>query len=90
MKHQELILLHLFDAIMTEGSITQLREAHVDLAIGPMDSHDRSLRSIWLFESRYVLQQIGIGDSAEAARIVNALHADDPAGSSALPGAVQA
>lgn len=38
-----------------DGAITQLREAHVDLAIGPMDSHDRSLRSIWLFESRYTL-----------------------------------
>lgn len=37
------------------GAITQLREAHVDLAVGPMDSHDRSLRSIYLFESRYTL-----------------------------------
>lgn len=38
-----------------EGAINELREAHVDLAMGPMDHHDRSLRSIWLFESRYVL-----------------------------------
>jgi DNA-binding transcriptional LysR family regulator len=38
-----------------DGAITQLREAHVDLAIGPLDYHDRSLRSIYLFESRYVL-----------------------------------
>jgi DNA-binding transcriptional LysR family regulator len=38
-----------------DGAITQLREAHVDLAVGPMDYHDRSLRSIYLFESRYTL-----------------------------------
>lgn len=38
-----------------DGAINQLREAHVDLAMGPMDHHDRSLRSVWLFESGYTL-----------------------------------
>lgn len=38
-----------------EGAYTQLRAAHVDLAIGMLSEHDHSLRSIWLFDSRYVL-----------------------------------
>lgn len=38
-----------------KGAITQLREANVDLAIGPLDYHDRSLRSVPLFESHYRL-----------------------------------
>lgn len=38
-----------------DGAVNQLREANVDLALGPMTQHDRSLRSIWLFESRYTL-----------------------------------
>ena len=38
-----------------DGAINQLREAHADLAMGPMDHHDRSLRSSLLFESGYTL-----------------------------------
>lgn len=37
------------------GAHMQLREAHVDLAIGMLDEHDHSLRSTWLAESGYVL-----------------------------------
>ena len=33
----------------------QLREAHVDLAIGMLQEHDHSLRSTWLLDSDYVL-----------------------------------
>ena len=38
-----------------DGAVTQLREAHVDLAIGPLTHHDRSLRSTPLFDSHMVL-----------------------------------
>ena len=37
------------------GAHMQLREAHVDLAIGMLTEHDHSLRSTWLAESGYVL-----------------------------------
>ncbi len=37
------------------GAHTQLREAHVDLAIGVLAEHDHSLRSTWLLDSDYVL-----------------------------------
>ncbi|OZG73183.1 LysR family transcriptional regulator [Hahella sp. CCB-MM4] len=36
-------------------AFNQLREAHVDLAIGMLTGHDSSLRSIWLFDSEYTL-----------------------------------
>jgi DNA-binding transcriptional LysR family regulator len=39
----------------TNNAFTQLREAHVDLAIGMLTEHDHSLRSIWLLDSDYVL-----------------------------------
>lgn len=39
----------------TESAFGQLREAHVDLAIGMLTEHDNSLRSIWLFDSAYLL-----------------------------------
>ncbi|ARU56454.1 LysR family transcriptional regulator [Oleiphilus messinensis] len=38
-----------------ESAYEQLREAHVDLAIGKLNGHDHSLRSIWLFDGEYVL-----------------------------------
>lgn len=38
-----------------EGAHMQLREAHVDLAIGMLSEHDHSLRSKWLLETGYVL-----------------------------------
>lgn len=38
-----------------EGAHLQLREAHVDLAIGMLTDHDHSLRSTWLLDSGYVL-----------------------------------
>ncbi|SFR82191.1 transcriptional regulator [Marinobacter daqiaonensis] len=38
-----------------EGAHLQLREAHVDLAIGMLSEHDHSLRSTWLLDSGYVL-----------------------------------
>ena len=37
------------------GAPMQLREAHVDLAIGMLSEHDHSLRSKWLMDSGYVL-----------------------------------
>ncbi|WP_372972082.1 LysR family transcriptional regulator [Marinobacter sp.] len=37
------------------GAHMQLREAHVDLAIGMLTEHDHSLRSTWLADSGYVL-----------------------------------
>ncbi len=37
------------------GAVDQLREAQVDLAVGPMTHHDRSLHSTVLFETRYIL-----------------------------------
>ena len=37
------------------GAHMQLREAHVDLAIGMLSEHDHSLRSTWLLDSDYVL-----------------------------------
>jgi len=36
-----------------EGTYSDLREANVDLAIGPISHHDNSLRSIWLFQGGY-------------------------------------
>lgn len=38
-----------------EGAYTLLREAHVDLAVGLVNQHDRSLRSTWLFDAGYKL-----------------------------------
>lgn len=38
-----------------ESAHMQLREAHVDLAIGMLLEHDHSLRSTWLLDSGYVL-----------------------------------
>ncbi len=38
-----------------DGSYDDLREAHVDLAVGVLNQHDHSLRSTWLFEGGYVL-----------------------------------
>ena len=38
-----------------EGTYDDLREAHVDLAVGMLTQHDHSLRSTWLFEGGYVL-----------------------------------
>lgn len=38
-----------------EGTHDDLREAHVDLAVGVLTQHDHSLRSTWLFEGGYVL-----------------------------------
>jgi len=38
-----------------DGTYDDLREAHVDLAVGILTQHDYSLRSTWLFEGRYVL-----------------------------------
>ncbi len=38
-----------------EGSHDDLREAHVDLAVGVLQQHDHSLRSTWLFEGGYLL-----------------------------------
>lgn len=38
-----------------EGTYEDLREAHVDLAVGMLTQHDHSLRSTWLFEGGYVL-----------------------------------
>jgi DNA-binding transcriptional LysR family regulator len=38
-----------------EGTHDDLREAHVDLAVGMLNQHDHSLRSKWLFEGGYVL-----------------------------------
>ncbi|MBU2955928.1 LysR family transcriptional regulator [Marinobacter sp. F3R08] len=38
-----------------EGTHDDLREAHVDLAVGMLNQHDHSLRSTWLFEGGYVL-----------------------------------
>lgn len=38
-----------------EGSYVDLREAHVDLAVGVLNQHDYSLRSTWLFDSGYRL-----------------------------------
>ena len=37
------------------GTIDQLREAQVDLAVGPLTHHDRSLHSTLLYETRYIL-----------------------------------
>ena len=37
------------------GAHMQLREAHVDLAIGMLTEHDHSLRSTWLADSGYML-----------------------------------
>ncbi|GAA3573298.1 LysR family transcriptional regulator [Marinobacter xestospongiae] len=38
-----------------DGTYDDLREAHVDLAVGMLNQHDHSLRSTWLFEGGYVL-----------------------------------
>lgn len=38
-----------------EGTHDDLREAHVDLAVGMLNQHDHSLRSTWLFQGGYVL-----------------------------------
>ncbi|WP_144820912.1 LysR family transcriptional regulator [Marinobacter piscensis] len=38
-----------------EGTHENLREAHVDLAVGMLNQHDHSLRSTWLFQGGYVL-----------------------------------
>ncbi|WP_297790431.1 LysR family transcriptional regulator [uncultured Marinobacter sp.] len=38
-----------------ENALTQLREAHVDLALGMLTEHDRSLRSHWLFDSSHTV-----------------------------------
>lgn len=38
-----------------EGTYEDLREAHVDLAVGMLTHHDHSLRSNWLFDTGYVL-----------------------------------
>lgn len=38
-----------------ENTLTQLREAHVDLALGMLTEHDRSLHSIWLFDSSHTV-----------------------------------
>jgi len=38
-----------------EGTHHDLREAHVDLAVGVLTQHDHSLRSTWLFEGGYLL-----------------------------------
>lgn len=38
-----------------DGAFRQLREAHVDLAIGLLTEQDHSLRSIWLLDSQFVL-----------------------------------
>lgn len=38
-----------------EGTYEDLRQAHVDLAVGVLSQHDYSLRSTWLLESGYVL-----------------------------------
>ncbi len=38
-----------------ENAFDQLREASVDLAIGMLSGHDRSIRSHWLFDSEHVL-----------------------------------
>ncbi len=38
-----------------ESALTQLREAHVDLALGMLTEHDRSLRSHWLFDSSHTI-----------------------------------
>ncbi|MEH6560864.1 MAG: LysR family transcriptional regulator [Marinobacter sp.] len=38
-----------------DGTLSALREAHVDLAVGVLNHHDHSLRSTWLFENGYVL-----------------------------------
>ncbi|QTN40786.1 LysR family transcriptional regulator [Marinobacter salsuginis] len=38
-----------------EGTHADLREAHVDVAVGVLSQHDYSLRSTWLFEGGYVL-----------------------------------
>lgn len=38
-----------------DGSHDDLREAHIDLAVGVLSQHDHSLRSTWLFEGGYVL-----------------------------------
>ncbi|MGC8118907.1 LysR family transcriptional regulator [Marinobacter sp. VGCF2001] len=38
-----------------EGTYADLREAHVDLAVGVLNQHDHSLRSTWLFEGGFML-----------------------------------
>lgn len=38
-----------------DGSHDDLREAHIDLAVGVLTQHDHSLRSTWLFEGGYFL-----------------------------------
>lgn len=38
-----------------ETAVTHLREANVDLAIGALTEHDHSLRSLWLFDTGFVL-----------------------------------
>lgn len=38
-----------------EGTYDDLRDAHVDLAVGILNQHDHSLRSTWLLENGYVL-----------------------------------
>ncbi|WP_111497221.1 LysR family transcriptional regulator [Marinobacter bohaiensis] len=39
----------------TETAFNQLRQAHVDMAIGMLTEHDHSLRSRWLFDSHQTL-----------------------------------
>ncbi|KAA1173991.1 LysR family transcriptional regulator [Marinobacter salinexigens] len=69
-----------------EGSHSDLREAHVDLAVGFLNQHDHSLRSTWLFESRHVLamreehklagQQVSMEEFLEARHLMVSLSGD--------------